>query len=212
MPFDAYTPDVICRSMGIPAFIEPAWTAFGSSSLRILLKPSIHPEVCITLEARSDGVRLSVVALEEMLWRKIMPQRMSYCVHSAMLPVECFTDWDMEFTAAAAAFALPRSIVILDGMPVVVGRVIQGRAETIEGHPNHPATKRLVRRLLLLAWNECWMPGVRNRLAGCARHVGLDLPRIPQPLTKKTYRIGVFGTPDERAEYFRLVERGVHSR
>ena len=73
MQLEQYTADAICRSMGLDAFAPS-----GPSCVRVVLRPSFHPEVCVTVAetAGSARARMSVVALTEMLWRQHAPRRL----------------------------------------------------------------------------------------------------------------------------------------
>jgi len=61
MRLEDYTADAICQSMGL-RFIEHSWAQAETPTLRVVLTPSFHPELCITLSRTADAVRLSVVA------------------------------------------------------------------------------------------------------------------------------------------------------
>src|SRR5689334_6957557 len=57
MHFVEYTPENICKALGLPAFVpevEEGWAA------RILLKPSFHVEVCITFVVTGDVSRVEI--------------------------------------------------------------------------------------------------------------------------------------------------------
>ncbi|MGL4422165.1 MAG: hypothetical protein ACRCZF_15965, partial [Gemmataceae bacterium] len=94
-----YTADAICRSMGLDGF-EPASTP----CIRVLLKPSFHPEVCITLGDATDapGALLSVVALTERLWPQLIPRRLFDLREDVCLPPEMFAVAAARFAAAFA--------------------------------------------------------------------------------------------------------------
>jgi hypothetical protein len=67
MDIDAYTPDAICRALGLEGF-APAPVAAGWAA-RLLLLPSFHPEVCVTatMTAPAEGT-LEVRVPAEQVW------------------------------------------------------------------------------------------------------------------------------------------------
>jgi hypothetical protein len=74
---DDYTADAICQALGVggldPGPVPTGW------ALRLLLKPSFHPEVCVTLNA-SDSTRCSaeVVVPAVQVWQAgLIPQIVS---------------------------------------------------------------------------------------------------------------------------------------
>src|SRR5436305_14108874 len=115
MDLKQYPPDVICRSMGLPAFVEPGWS---SPTLRLLLKPSFDPEVCLTLTGGADA-RLSEVALAEMLWRQPAPCALPTWSEQVTAPASMISELVADFGAALAAERDPKGrMVCVDGMPV----------------------------------------------------------------------------------------------
>ena len=70
MHSNEYTADAICRAMNLPGFIDPSWAKAQGSTLRVVLKPSFHPELCLSACDTPDGTFISVVALTEQFWAK----------------------------------------------------------------------------------------------------------------------------------------------
>jgi len=194
-----YTADAICRSMGLDAF-EPA----GSPCVRVLLKPSFHPEVCVTVAGATEAgrARLSVVALSEMLWRQPFPRRLPELREEVGVPAELFTEAVAGFTAAFADRERDGRRVCLDGMGVECCRLAAGVAERFAEHVSRPAVSEFVRQLVWWSWVACRVPGVRNALAGCARYLGAEYPRQSDPERPPAGGLLVLGTPEARAGYF----------
>ena len=82
MHLEHYTADAICQAMGLPGFVEESWTQCDGPTLRLLLKPSFHPELCLTLFREKESTRLSVVALAERFWTQVA------AAHGVRTPVE----------------------------------------------------------------------------------------------------------------------------
>ncbi len=195
-----YTPDAICHSMGLPAFIEPEWSP---PTLRLLLKPSFDPEVCITLAGPADNAQLSVVALTEMLWRQPGLCVLAARRERADLPAPLFDQAIAGFDGALAADRLSdERMMCLDGMPVAACLLTGVGLEQFACSPYRPEVSEFVASLTLMAWENCRTAGVRNALAACGRYVGLDLPQEPVPPTPELACVAVIGTPDARAEFF----------
>jgi hypothetical protein len=199
-----YTTDAICRSMGLPAFVEAGWSP---GTLRLLLKPSFDPEVCVTLTGTSDAARLSVVALTEMLWRQPAPCALAAWRDQAAVPAPAFAQTLAGFAAALAADRQPEGrMVCLDGMPVTACLLSGAGLEQFACSPYRPEVSAFVSSLVQMAWESCRAAGVRNALAACGRYVGLDLPRDPAPRAPELWRVAVLGTPDARKEFFGVLQ------
>jgi hypothetical protein len=206
MDVSQYTPDAICRSMGLTAFVEPGWSPV---TLRLLLKPSFDPEVCVTLTDSGEPARLSVVALSEMLGRQPAPCVLRAWREQVAMPSSAFGEAVAGFGAALAAERQTEGrMVCLDGMPVA-GCLLSGAGlEQFACSPYRPAVSAFLSSLVQVAWESCRRAGVRNALAACGRYVGLDLPRESVPPVPELFRVAVLGMPEARAEYFGLSDQG----
>src|SRR5687768_16978630 len=106
---EQYTDDAVCFAMGLGRFVPPV----DGEVLRLVCRPSFHPEVCITLTP--DEV--VAVALQAGLWHDPIPARMPEVSERAPVSTR-------EFEAARDAFASalaeagrpPKWVVIADGM------------------------------------------------------------------------------------------------
>jgi hypothetical protein len=202
-----YTDEAICRSMGLAAFVEPAWSP---PTLRLLLKPSFDPEVCATLIAPAESARLSAVVLAEMLWRQPFPRVLPAWREQAALSATVFAGIAARFASALAADRQPEDrVVCLDGMPVAACLLSSTGLEQFGCSPYRREVSAFVSSLVRVAWESCRTPWVREGLAACGRYVGLDFPREPVPPAPQRLRMAVLGTPDARADFFgRLQSRG----
>jgi len=197
MNLDQYTPDAICRSMGLPGLIEPGWSP---PTLRVLLKPSFHPEVCITIGG--SGAALSVVALAESFWRQSVPCELPTFREKALIADAAARQLYLKFAAAFVADQDPEGrMVTLDGMSQTSCFLDDVETRQFSCHPYRPAVSAFVSAVIETAWNACSNPGVRNALADCGKYVGLNLPREAEEVPPRLFRIAVLGTPDHRAEF-----------
>lgn len=200
-----YTADAICRSMGLDAF-EP----LGPSCVRVLLKPSFHPEVCVTVAGVPDGGpgELSVVALTGMLWRQPVLRRLPELREAVSVPADVLAEAEAGFAAAFADRDRDGRRVCVDGLAVECCRVDGGRVERFAEPVFHDtAVSEFVGRLLWRAWVACRVPGVRNALAECARYLGAEYPPQSDPERPPARRLLVLGTPEARAEYLAALRR-----
>ena len=169
---EQYTVDTICRSMGFPRFVESGWS---TPTLRLLLKPSFDPEVCITL---MPDACLSVVAFTEMLWRQPGPCQLTTWRDLARVPASFVGQCVLDFSAAQAADReLTGQMVCIDGMPVVCCLLSEKGLELFECHPYRSAVSNLVSSLIRMSWDSCNDARIRNALSACGRYVGLELAR-----------------------------------
>jgi hypothetical protein len=195
-----YTPDAICRSMGLSAFVETGWSP---PTLRLPLKPSFDPEVCLTLAGPAEAGQLSVAALAEELWRQPAPCILPTGREQAVVPLSAFSQSLAGFAAALAADRQPDGrMVCLDGMPVVGCLLANAGVEQFACNPYRPAVSAFVALLIRAAWEACRGTGVRNALAACGRYVRLDFPSQPLPPAPELCRLAVLGTPKSRSDYF----------
>jgi hypothetical protein len=199
MNFDQYTNDAICRAMGRPAFVEPAWSP---RTLRLLLKPSFHSEVCVTIAVNDCG--MSVVAFAEGFGRQSVPCELPTFREHGLLAASVVEQLVANFNAALAADRNREGrMVCIDGMGVACCLVDPNGVEQFSCHPYRPEVARFVSSCIQAAWQECRNPGVRNALAACGDYVGLKLPRDPEVVPPKLFRIGVLGTPHDRADFLK---------
>lgn len=184
MRYQDYTNEAICFAMGIRPVVPKA-----EEALRLILKPSFHPEVCITLERGS----VTAVALESMLWRAAAVCRMPGFAETAPL-----AQGVLERMAASHEEILgrrPKDIgnrVYLDGMPLSVIQVSAGKVLEIDGYGCENGLSGLIRQVLELAYSAMSRPELKNALADCGRYVDLKLPRM-EVVKRSVQRILVLG-------------------
>ncbi len=196
-----YTSDTICHSMGLPKFVESGWLA---PTVRLLLKPSFDPEVCITL---TPDFRLSVVALAEKLWRQPGPCLLTAWREIAFVPASFAYQSIRDFGAALAADReLSERRVCIDGMPIACCLLSEHGLEQFACNPYRSAVADLVSAVIRMGWGSCRNARVRNALAACGRYVGLELSRLPEPPLPEVSLIAVLGASDDRTELIRQLQ------
>ncbi len=203
MNVDQYTPDAICRSMGLNVFIDPDWSP---PTLRLLLKPSFHPEVCVTLVGE-DG-DLSVVALAESFWRQSVPCALPTFRDQALLAAPVAHQLYSDFSTAFVVDQTPEGrMVCIDGMPLNCCVLDNTGIRQFACNPYRTVVSAFIASMIHAAWQACSDPGVRNGLADCGRYVGLDLPREPEAAPPKLFRVAVLGTTYNRADFFEKLQQ-----
>lgn len=191
---DAYTNDAICSATGIGRF-EPEGV---DQVVRLLLKPSFHPEACITLEP----AQVRVVALQTMLWQQPVPCRMPNYAETFAIQRELFDRAVAAFEAASAENTrLPASVAV-DGMQVSALRINGSYRSTFAGQPIRPAQSGFVAMVVQMGLDRVGSVSLRNRLAQCGRYVDNNFELEPEPERLKPTRLLVLGEPQERDSYF----------
>jgi len=203
MRLEDYTADAICRAMGLDGFIEPAWEQAENPTLRVVLTPSFHPELCITFTSTGDTAILSVVALAEQFWAQksmvYLPTNQEQCAFSP----EIFQEVQGLLREAHTAFNPERRYVCCDGMGSESCLVSRSETKRLCAHISQlEQADRFLRRLLDLAWESCHDPRVQNALAHGAWYLGIECPMREVPDREPVTRLAVLGTPQERQDLF----------
>jgi len=196
MQTDAYTTEAICASLGLPSFEQDPACTRATQALRLLLKPSFHPEICLTF---ADG-NVSVVSARAMIWHQFEPAPMLTDRSEGVVPPEVFTSLFAPMAAVAKSGAV-RGIMI-DGMPSEL-LLFRGGAVALRTGGN--AGKQgdysaLVGLAISTAWDCISNPLCRNSLSDAAEYLGKKLPREFEPARKPTIGTMVLGSEEDRAE------------
>ena len=202
-----YTSDTICREMNLPGFIEAPWVEAESPTLRVVLTPSFHPELCITVARGPKATLVSVVALAEHLWIQQTAVRLHSNREQVQLPLNVFEEVIDLCRAAHTGFDPNRQGICCDGMGSESCLVSRASTQRLRAHVNeHKATGLFVARLIELAWNNCRTARIRNALAHAAAYLGIKYPLEVLPGEKPITRLGILGTPEAREDYFRMID------
>ncbi len=206
MLMEQYTADAICRAMGLPSFID---RALPLPALRLVLKPSFDTELCLTLSSAGDGAQLSVIALAEAFGQQPGPCRLPAWKESTTITATAFAECLVDFAAAVAADRETTGrMVCMDGMSMDGCLITEAGVERLACPTYRPAVSRFVSQLIRLAWESCSGAGVRNRLAACARYVGVEYPREALPPFAARSRVLILGASEDRADL--LQQLGEH--
>ena len=212
MRTEDYTPDAICRSLGIGAFDEPFKHGKPVEQLRLLLCPSFAPELSITLfkvVAAPDRARgrssadkktiLSVAASRTQIWTMAAPGLVTVDHVKSEMSSVTLKDLEMKFRSALAA--PPLSTVMLDGMPVSAVWRRFGSSILVEDTPAKDSPfGNFVAEVVNLAFEVSDNISCRNALARAGCYVGLDLPMEAVTESRPKTQVSVLGVPDDQNE------------
>ncbi|MCP4829608.1 MAG: hypothetical protein GY889_12125 [Proteobacteria bacterium] len=204
MQLEQYTPDAICNAMCIGPLVDPSWSG-GTLAVRLLLKPSFHPEACITITQSEDDATLSVSVLAKMLWREDYPCRLPAYHDDSVLTKAQFTRL-AQYHHEAVTDPDAQRTVCLDGMGVNCAWTTADGNNQLQSHIVDDSLRTFAAQMIDQAWQTSGNAGVRNGLAECARYVGAEYPLDPIPSKPTLFRLGVFGTPDDVDDYFRALK------
>ena len=187
-----YTPDTICRALGLGGFANDAQLSQSFLALRLLLTPSFHPEVCLTLRDTGESILLDMVTAQQQIWSQ-----------NALSPQPCLTHETTVCLTPADGLRLletwvyldppaPPKWQMIDGMPVHA--VLRNRGGIVQrwhtsAHVHAPLDHSII-HTLLHAWRQAPSPALRNSLNHCARYLNCrSLPHCPEPDVKPSLKI-----------------------
>jgi hypothetical protein len=208
MRLEDYTADNICLAMNLPGFIEQSWAQAERPTMRLILTPSFHPELCLTLSRTPETALMSVTALVEQLWAHNSDVYLPCEREDVTLPASAFDEASSLFTIAHDSFDSERRYLSIDGMGSESCLVSRTGTQRMCAHvSSHALCDQFVARLVELAWNACSRPQVRNALAQAAGYLGIKYPLQEVPPGKSNARIAVLGTPEEISDYLAMLKR-----
>jgi hypothetical protein len=208
MRLEDYTADAICQAMSLPGFIEQPWAQREYPIMRILLTPSFHPELCITLSRNSEAVLLSVVALTTQYWSHSSEMCLPHEHEEFTLPQTAFDEALTLFTTAHGTVDPQRCYICLDGMGSESCLVSRAGTSRVRAEVSMlPQYKQFVAWVIDLAWNACRLPQIRNSLAQSASYLGVNYPVQEVPPQPPLMRLAVLGTPQERSDFLEMLRQ-----
>jgi hypothetical protein len=166
MKYDDYTDDAICWSMGLRAF----GAVGGDAVVRLLCKPSFHPEMCVTLTPGTG----EVVALETQLWCEPAARKMTVLRETWAVEVSLIEDIAARFPDAVREQELQfAQHAMVDGMPVSMFSRCRGERTAFVGHPLGAAWRDLIVKILCVTFERARLPAVRTRIMECGAYLGV---------------------------------------
>jgi hypothetical protein len=85
-----YTPHILCQALGLPGFLPAPSNTDPPFTLRLLLKPSWSPELCLTWRQSPSHIHLETRAFNTQYWPHALnpdaPQPASFAIDQSTLP------------------------------------------------------------------------------------------------------------------------------
>ena len=189
--------------MGMPAFEQDPACTDVPEAVRVLLKPSFHPEVCLTFV---EG-NVSVVCARSMVWRQFEPAPMVTDRADGTFSANLFTELTSSIVPASHRGTV--SGIMIDGMPVEALHFQSGGVKLkIGGNAGRKGDfSGFVARAIATAWTAISNPYCRNSLAEAAEYVGRRLPRESEPPRKPTIGTIVLGPKEDREQLLEALRR-----
>lgn len=175
MRVEDYTPTNICQCLGLEGFENDSAFADAPMTMRLLLRPSFHPEVCVTFTEQSGRVAVSVVAARTMVWRRSVPESVPVDRDEGEIDKG-------EFSALLLGFLkchknCDPEPLYLDGMPVD-GVLVQDGAVAVQFRHNagDPVLGNFVVKAITAIWSCIGQRDCKSALIEASRYTGFDLP------------------------------------
>jgi len=204
MKTDAYTPEAICKCMGIASFDDDPACTESAEAIRLLLMPSFHPEICITFMPD----KVSVVCARAMIWRQFEPSPMlADRSEGGMQPATFAGLLGSMLPSVTSPDAVPG--ITIDGMPT---QLLHFRAGALALKVGGNGGKKgdysaFIAHAIAVSWDSISSAYCRNALAEAAEYVGKSLPRLPEPQRKPVVETVVLGLEEDRAQLMEALRR-----
>lgn len=204
-----YTSENIAHGLGLEGFASDFQLAASDRSMRLLLlRPSFHVEVCITLLDRSGAVDVIVVAARQQIWQQIWPAPRPTEVDRSVGILSGSVFESLSQSLAEARTAPAQGVAILDGMRVhAILRSQRATQIEINDNPGRRSSYGLfVAHFLREVWNSISDSATRNAVRNAGSYVGLELPEEAVPPIEPMVRTVVFGPVDVASQILDALE------
>lgn len=202
-----YTPDTICRALGLPGFWEDRRDGDRGLWIRLLLMPSFDPEVCVTMFTNDTGATADVRTFSKQFWRQPSPLHCPPLYKAIIDPGQSAVEAAVRSVNQNLADMRreSRKGAVLDGMPVEMCWKGPAGAGDFQANVWSLHTSRHVLATIFQDLHGRLRPGYcRNAIAAAARYVELELQTDPvaEPAAGRT--VLVLGNESARRE---VIER-----
>jgi hypothetical protein len=173
--------------MKLSGFIEEQWAQAGNTTLRLLLKPAFHPEVCMTVSVTKGRVVLTVHALAEQFWSRGGKVVMNSHCESVEVHQSVREELMQLFQSAHDGFNPNTGAVSCDGMRAESCLVSRECSQRLSAHVYEQRGARdFAARMIDVAWSTCRDPRIKNALARAASYLrGGTHCRTFRPLSRR---------------------------
>ncbi len=205
MRSDDYTAHHICQSMGLAGFAVDPVLQSADEALRLLLKPSFDPEICITITSDGQRVEAKVVAARWIIGGQMIPM-MTYR-DQCELPMACFQEWVK--SAIDSGKSADTAGIGIDGMQVESILMKNGELVVQTGHDIEKPyfSRKLTGQIIQTVWAALQDVNCKNALALAARYEQVSLPSLPAPAPKMPMQTAIIGTEEDRIELLKAMKR-----
>ncbi|MBE7464846.1 MAG: hypothetical protein HS116_15330 [Planctomycetes bacterium] len=195
-----YSSDFICKNLGLGCFDNTEEARIARFYVRMLFKPSWHPESCVTISTQNDQTILRYAYFEgESLWHSKGIRTPLAFTEQHILPSSPI-DGLLSITAEASSHAVDVSRgVTLDGMGCCFlwkhhSQVMQN--ETNVGSPGF--WRDWACAVLQVCWDAVQNPHAKQVVAATASYVGLEFNPATLPPVKPRTHVLLLGAEEER--------------
>lgn len=205
-----YTSENICRALGLGGFANDWQLAESDECIRVLLKPSFHREVCISVLSKEAKVSVVVIAALSQIWLQDSP-----------IPQLTKVEQDdgifsgLQFSQLASLLksaAEPKQqagFFVIDGMPAhtVLRADREGKLCIDKNVGSEASYKSFIAEVITQAHSAIGSLSIRNALADAGNYVGLRIPSEVLPPAKDTVRTLVFGEAEQTAQLLEALRK-----
>lgn len=205
-----YTSENICRALGLGGFANDWQLAEADECIRVLLKPSFHREVCISMLRKAGAVSVSVVAAVSQIWLQDwpVPQLTKAEQGAGALSELEFIRLSSLLNKSAEPKLSPRFVVI-DGMPAhtVLRADREGKLNLDQNVGGDASYRSFVAEVIEQAYGAVDSPSIRNALADAGSYAGLRIPVVELTPAKEFVRTLVLGNQEETAQLLEALRK-----
>lgn len=205
-----YTFENICRALGLGGFANDWQLAEADECIRVLLKPSFHREVCISILCKAGEVSVSVVAAVSQIWLQDwpVPQLTKVEQDAAVLSEKEFTRLSSLLNKSAEPKHGPRFLVI-DGMQAhtVLRADREGKLNLDQNVCGDASYRSFVAEVIEQTHGAVESPSIRNALADAGSYAGLRIPVVALPPAKDIVRTLMLGSQEETGQLLEALRK-----
>lgn len=205
-----YTSENICRALGLGGFANDWQLAETDECIRVLLKPSFHREVCISIMCKAGEVSASVVAAVSQIWLQDwpVPQLTKVEQDAGILSELEFIRLSSLLNKLAESKQGPRFVVV-DGMQAhtVLRADREGKLNRDQNVGADAGYRAFVAEVIEQAYGAIDSPSIRNALADAGSYSGLKIPVVELTPPKDILRTLVLGNQEETAQLLEALRK-----
>jgi hypothetical protein len=196
--------------MGLGGFANDEQLAEADQCIRVLLLPSFHREVCLSVLRKGSNVSVSVVAATSHIWLQDWPAPQSTQVEQECgnLSEQQFEHLSSLLYDASEPEPAPRFVVV-DGMRAhsVLRAEREGKLNLNQNVACDSRYTSFVAEAIAQSHSAIGGPSLRNALGDAGSYVGLQLPVETVPPVKEAVRTLVLGSPEETTQLLEALRK-----